>query len=331
MPQLRQNIITGDWVVIAPERAKRPSDFVTSGMVRRDHRDGCAFCEGNAAWQTRLSGKHNETEHIYVIPNKFPAFVFSADACERRSFALEDFYINKAAVGGHDVVVIKDHDLILPNFPQVVMIDLLEVVQYRYRFYASTDCRPEYIMGIYNHGQEAGASIWHPHAQIFASAIIPNLVATEKRGAEQYFETNGVCVFCDLILHELRAKTRTLLETDRFIAFTFYAARFPFEIWILPKKHVSRFDQAAKTDLADLAQTLREVLSKLDTTLHNPPLNVFIHSLPNTSQESDYFHWHVEVAPRLATYGGFELGGSTIIDIVSPERAAQFLRKEISI
>lgn len=329
MPQLRQNIITGDWVVIAPERAKRPSDFVTSGMVRRDHREGCAFCVGSGAWSTRLHGKDNETDHVYVIPNKYPAFVSAENLCERRSFPLEDFYTTKAAVGGHEVLVVKDHDLTLPKFPQGVMTDLLTVMQHRYRHYAEVDCSPEYMMGIYNYGQEAGASIWHPHAQLFASAIVPNLVAAEKRGAEQYFESNGVCVFCDVGNHERRTKVRLLAETDRFLSFTFYAARFPFEIWILPKTHLSRFDHASLVELADLAQVMRQALARLDDTLHNPPLNIFIHSLPNTSEESDYFHWHMEIAPRLTTYGGFELGGSTVIDIVSPEKAAQFLRKEI--
>lgn len=330
MPQLRQNPITGDWVVIAPERAKRPSDFVTSGMVRRDHKDHCVFCVNGPVWATRLRDKGTDTDHVYVVPNKFPAFVSSEDQCERRSFIDEDFYLSKAAIGGHEVLVVKDHDLLLPQFPQTVMVDLFRVMQQRYRSYREIDCRPEYTMAIYNYGLEAGASIWHPHAQLFASAVIPNLVAKEKQGAEKYFETNGVCVFCDLLHHEQAAKIRLQVETKHFTSFTFYAARSPFELWILPQKHLSRFEDATGEELEELSHVLRDILQRLDYSLHNPPLNFYIHSLPNTSDNSDYYHWHIEVVPRLTTYGGYELGGATIIDVVSPERAAQYLRKEIN-
>lgn len=328
MPQLRQNIITGDWVVIAPERAKRPSDFITGGMVRRDHEDHCFFCVGSAAWQTRLRGSKDESDHIYVIPNKYPAFVASQDQCEQRSFPAEDFYASKPAYGGHEVLIIKDHQLLLPDFPQVVMVELLRMLQRRCLSYRNATCRPEYVMGIYNYGLEAGASIWHPHAQLFASAIIPNLIMKEKQGAERYFEANGICVFCDLRQHEVSFCHRLQVVTNRFTSFTFYAARFPFELFILPNNHQSRFEDASLVEIENLASVLRELLGRLSRKLNNPPLNIFIHSLPFTSTDSAYYHWHIEIAPRLSTYGGFEMGGSTIIDIVSPETAAKFLKNE---
>ena len=323
---MRQNIITGDWVSSLPN-APNVSDFITSGMVRRDHKDN-TLCVGSAACRTRLRSVKDETDHIYVIPNKYPAFVQAADRCERRSFPEETFFTSKPAVGGHDVLNIKDHDLLLPQFSQIVMLQTLVMLQRRYQWYAESACAPEYMMGIYNHGHEAGASIWHPHAQLFASAIIPNLIMKEKQGAERYYESNGVCVFCDLLKHERSTKVRLQVESQRFTSFTFYAARFPFELIILPNNHQSRFEDASLTDLVNLATVLREVLGRLYRVLNNPPLNIFIHSLPNTSSESDYYHWHIEIAPRLTTYGGFEMGGSTIIDVVSPENAAKFLREE---
>ncbi len=328
MPQLRQNIVTGEWVVVAPERAKRPSDFITAGMVRREHRDECAFCVGGPAWKTRLPGHDLENEHLYVIPNKFPAFLASEKMCERRSFPQEDFYTTKPAVGGHDVIIAKEHDLRLYDFSHPLMRDLLAMYHRRYQHYRGVDCQPEYTMAIYNHGVEAGASMWHPHGQVFASSIVPNLITKETQGADHYYEQTGVCVFCDLLAHERKEKTRLQIESDRFVSFTFYAARFPFELWIVPKKHVSRFEDASAADLADLAEVLSATLHRLDRTLNNPPLNFFIHSLPNLVDGSASYHWHLEIAPRLATYGGFELGGSTVIDIVSPEKAAQFLRKK---
>lgn len=297
-------------------------------MVRADHKQDCPFCVGAAAWKTRLRGKATETAGLYVIPNKFPAFMPSEGACERRSFPAEAFYLAKPAVGGHEVIILKDHAQLLPTFSQATMVDVLLMLQRRYRHYRRVACRPEYTMGIYNYGQEAGASIWHPHAQIFASAVVPNHIVKELHGADTYFETNGTCVFCDIVRHERHSQTRVLTQLRETISFTAYAARFPFEVWILPKKHASRFDQASPAVVADAAKALRTVLTMYDTTLGNPPLNIFIHSLPNTVEDADSYHWHIEVAPRLTTYGGFELGGSTIIDIVSPEKAAQFLRGE---
>lgn len=328
MPQLRQNIVTGDWVVIAPERAKRPSDFVTARMVRPEHHDNCAFCIGSPAWKTRYPGHDLENEHLFVIPNKFPAFVQNEKMCERRSFPDEAFYTSKPAVGGHDVIIIKDHDLRIYDFSRPVLTDLLHMYQRRYLHYRSDACQPAYTMAIYNHGVEAGASIWHPHGQVFASAVVPNLITKETQGADHYYEQTGVCVFCDVLAHEHKQKHRLLIDSDRFTSFAFYAARFPFEIWLIPKKHGSRYEDATAGELGDLADVLVKTLGLLDKTLNNPPLNIFVHSLPNTVDRSASYHWHVEIAPRLSTYGGFELGGSTVIDIVSPEKAAQFLRKK---
>lgn len=327
MPQLRQNIVTGDWAVIAPERAKRPSDFVTAGMVRREHRDTCPFCVGGPAWKTRLPGHDLENDQLFIIPNKFPAFVPDAKMCSLRSFPEEDFYTSKPSVGGHDVIIAKEHDLRLYDFSPRLTQDLLAMYHRRYQHYRGATCQPAYTMAIYNYGVEAGASIWHPHGQVFASSIVPNLITKETRGADHYYEQAGVCVFCDLLAHELKFKTRLLVESDRFASFTFYAARFPFEVWILPKRHTSRFEDASTADLADLADVLLATLRRLDQALNNPPVNFFIHSLPNVVDRSAAYHWHLEIAPRLATYGGFEMGGSTIIDIVSPEKAAVFLRE----
>ena len=118
-----------------------------------------------------------------------------------------------------------------------------------------------------------------------------------------------------------------LFENRGFIAFTVFAARFPFEIWVYPKRHNSRFENITATEINDLSKCLVDVFGKLDRTLNDPPLNFFIHSIPNTIVETDYYHWHLEIAPRLSKYGGYELGSGNIIDVVSPEEAAKFLKK----
>lgn len=182
-------------------------------------------------------------------------------------------------------------------------------------------------MLIYNQGVKSGASIHHPHAQIFASNIIPNHISKEIAGSERYFENNGGCVFCDLIKHEQFNKARVIAENESFIAFTFYAARFPFETWIMPKIHRAHFEDDTQEMLKPLSEIMENVIQKIGKTLQKPDLNFWLHDLPTTLEKASYFHWHIEIAPRVSSYGGFELGAGTIIDIIAPEDAAEYLRK----
>lgn len=322
MPQLRQNIITGEWVVIAPERAKRPQDFVTPKSVDISKKDGCLFCVGSPSYKSRL--KSEDSTNIYVIQNKFPAFI-EDDKLNGRSFYVEDeFYRARPSIGDHEVVIIKNHDLNIFKFSNSLMHELFQVIQKRFiRMKENEEITS--IMPIYNHGAEAGASITHPHAQIFASGVVANTVGREMEGAERYFGINGVCVFCDLIKHEKKQKVRMVAENKDFIAFTFYAARFPFEIWLMPKKHDSQFANSSQSLIKSLAEIMTVTLGKLDKTLKNPPLNFYIHTLPTILDGSNYYHWHVEITPRLSLYGGFEIGSGVIIDVMNPEDAAGYL------
>jgi len=324
MPQLRQNIITGDWVVIAPERAKRPSDFITQDTVKKQSKKDCPFCTNSLEYKKRL--KKFDTKNIWIIPNKYPAFIETKTKEKIRSYKVEnDFYCARPATGGHDVVVIKDHDINLPDFTKEIWIELLEVFNARYKYYNNKH-DVAYTMPIYNHGENGGASIEHPHAQIFASNIIPNLISKETHHTEKYFERNGCCAFCELIRHEKKFKKRVIFENKDFIAFTFYAARFPFETWILPKHHQSRYENEPKRKYQTLAECLMDVFEKLDSTLNDPSVNFFVHNLPNTILETDYYHWHIEIAPRVTGYGGYEMGSGNVIDVVTPEETAKYLR-----
>ncbi len=180
-------------------------------------------------------------------------------------------------------------------------------------------------MAIYNHGQAGAASINHPHAQVFASSIIPNYIQRELHGSERYYDLHEHCVYCQLIEQERAEKVRIVAENADFVMFTFFAARFPFELWVLPKEHQSMYEEAATSQLTSLSEILHTGFGLLNQTLHNPSLNFYIHSLPTTSDNADYYHWHLEIAPRVALYGGYELGSGTIIDIVSPEKATEYL------
>ncbi|OGD60955.1 galactose-1-phosphate uridylyltransferase [Candidatus Berkelbacteria bacterium RIFCSPLOWO2_01_FULL_50_28] len=325
MPQLRQNIITGEWVVIAPERAKRPSDFVSGESLKADTGKPCPFCLGGPAYKQVL--RDYESEDFYTIPNAFPAFLEDPTSCSHRTYHVEDdFYSARPSTGGHDVIVSKHHDEQLFDFRQSTWEAMLLMAKRRY-IYWRHDCNTSYAMLIYNQGARAGASIFHPHAQLMASNIIPNQVSREIHGAQSYFEQNGSCVFCDLVTHEIKEKARVVAATDNFIAFTFYAARFPFETWVMPKGHSACFETQSATQLRELAGLMKDVIGKLGLTLKRPSLNFYIHDLPSTVENADYYHWHIEITPRVTHYGGYELGSGVIIDVMSPEVAAKYLKK----
>jgi len=326
MPQLRQNIITGEWVVIAPERAKRPSDFMAVESLKPSHSSiNCPFCPDGKAFKNKLT--EPESKNIYVIANNFPAFLEDESVSSSRSYKVEDgFYNLRPATGGHDVIIIKSHDKQLFDFSPALWGELFAVAKKRYEHWRTVN-NAHYSMLIYNQGPKAGASVVHPHAQLMASNIIPNQISKELRGSQSYFEENGTCVFCDLIEHEKREKTRVIDETPDFIAFTFYAARFPFEMWVLPKRHIAHFEEETEPQLAKLGKIMQRLIARYGKLLHQPSINFFLHDLPNSVEDADYYHWHIEIAPRVATYGGYELGSGTVIDVMSPEEAAKFLAK----
>jgi UDPglucose--hexose-1-phosphate uridylyltransferase len=330
LPQLRQNIITGDWVVIAPERAKRPVDYIIPPMPPVMDKSNCPFCEGTKGYKENKKVLRASSEHLYVINNKFPAFVESGKAASVRSYYPEKgFYRAREATGDHDVIVIRDHDTSLPHFSKSLMAEIIEAFCDRYNA-MKKEPGVASIMPIYNHRPEAGASIAHPHAQVFASGIVANTVGREMSGAERYFGINGACVFCDIIKHEIREKVRVVVKNNNFLSATFYAARFPMETWIYPLDHRSQFEDMPKSHIDDLADALMETIERMSRAIPHLPLNFYIHTLPTTHKSSSSYHWHLEITPRLANYGGYELGSGVIIDIMSPEDAAEYLKRSKS-
>ena len=322
MPNLRKNIITGEWVVIAPERAKRPEDFISGKKQEaKNETDKCPFCIPGPAYETKIF----ETKNIYTIPNKFPSFI-PEDAVLEQGGPL---YPSYRGLGYHEVVNLKDHYLDLEDMSISIWDELLYVYQQRIKEHIK-DPAIEYSLVIHNKGPDAGASIIHPHSQIFASSVLPTRVEKELKGSKQYFAKHKKCVFCDLVQSEIEKKQRVILENEDYVAFCFFAARFPFETWIMPKKHQSFFEKIGKSERIGLAKILLSFFKILDKKLNNPDYNFFIHTAPPRFEDTEldsFFHWHLEVMPRLSKMGGYELGADVFVDVVSPESAAYFLRQ----
>ncbi|MGI9952357.1 galactose-1-phosphate uridylyltransferase [Moorellaceae bacterium AZ2] len=333
MPELRQDPVTGRWVIISTERAKRPSDFARP--KDREHqgqafkkRGNCPFCPGNEketppeVFALRLPGTAADTPgwQVRVVPNRFPALVPDGGGGEE----VAGLYRRQEGIGLHEVIIEgPDHDVELPAYKPAHAVQVLKTWRQRYLQHAQ-DKRLAYIQIFKNYGTEAGASLQHPHSQLIATPVIPPDLQEEIQRAEQYMEQEESCLYCDLLETELRQGARVVAFNKHFLAFCPFASRFPFETWIFPRQHQPSFGDLTDEQLEDLVSLLQDLLDRLAKALANPPFNLVVRTAP-LHQEVPAYHWHLQLLPRLTTVAGFEWGTNIYINPTSPEHAAQFL------
>jgi UDPglucose--hexose-1-phosphate uridylyltransferase len=183
------------------------------------------------------------------------------------------------------------------------------------------------VVAFKNSGAPAGATLSHAHSQLVALPFVPVELEVELSAARRHFEEKERCLFCDLVEGELRAKERVVFETEGMVALSPYAARSPFELWILPRTHSSAFESSSGQELLAAADALRSVLRKIDVALDKPAYNLFLHSMPLREPRNDWFHWHLELKPVLTLQAGFEWATGCAINPTPPEEAASFLRQ----
>jgi UDPglucose--hexose-1-phosphate uridylyltransferase len=259
---------------------------------------------------------------VRVVPNKFPALRVEGELGRRG----EGVYDVMSGVGAHEVVIESpEHDATLAALPQAAVEDVVRA--YRDRLVdLRRDGRLRSAIVFKNHGARAGASLEHPHSQIIATPIVPLAVADELHQARAYFDYRERCLYCDILYQETSERTRIVAETADAVAFAPYAPRFPFETWIMPRRHAAAFEQATDAELVALATLLRDVLGRLDRVVGDPPFNMILHTAPFGGEVSPSYHWHVEIVPTLTTAAGFEVGTGFHINPMPPEEAARLLR-----
>jgi UDPglucose--hexose-1-phosphate uridylyltransferase len=330
LPELRKDPITGRWVIIATDRARRPSDFVRDPVTIRGGRF-CPFCEGNEdktppeilGWRRNGAGSNQRGWSLRVVPNKFPALGIEGDLARQG----EGLFDKMNGVGAHEVIIETPvHEMTLAQLPEKAIEDVLWA--YRDRMLdLKKDKRFRYALIFKNHGEAAGASLEHTHSQLIALPVVPIYVREEVEGAKTYYNFKERCIFCDIIRQEAAAGARVIDETDQFLVLSPYAPRFPFETWIMPKQHESAFENSQSNVFENLAKVLKRLLQKLDLVLENPPYNYVLHTSPFSESTGDYYHWHFEVMPKLTKVAGFEWGSGFYINPTPPEEAARFLRE----
>ena len=332
MPELRKDPISRRWVIIATERAARPTDFKHEGIEVNDL-DRCPFCEGREdrtppeIYAVRAAGTapNGKGWTVRVVSNKFPALRIEGST-QRTKVGL---FTRMDGVGAHEVIVeATDHHTHLGLLPVEHVVQIIRAYLQRYRDLRG-DARFEYALLFRNHGRTAGASLSHPHSQLIALPVVPKRVAEELDAAERHFGQHGVCIYCAILEQEQQGRDRLIFENEAFVALAPYASRFPFETLILPKRHEADFGALPPDQESLLAQALRVMLHRLHICLDNPPYNFIIHTLPYRSEAKHAHHWHVEIMPRLTQVAGFEWGSGFYINPVVPEEAARYLREAI--
>jgi UDPglucose--hexose-1-phosphate uridylyltransferase len=334
LPELRKDPIVGRWVIISTDRAKRPSDFARDQVKMKG--GFCPFCNGNEnktppeilAYRPLPNGgpppeRDSPGWRVRVVPNKFPALGIEGNLGRQA----EGMFDRMNGIGAHEVIIeTPDHNQTLATLPEKRIEDVLWAFRDRV-LDLKQDKRFKYILIFKNHGEAAGASLEHAHSQLIALPILPKQVVEELEGGKEYYRYKERCIFCDIIRQEMDSGVRIVAENQDFVTMAPYAPRFPFETWILPKRHESAFENSASHIYENLAQALKNLLTKVDRVLDNPAYNLVIHTSPVQETTNDYYHWHIEIMPKLTKMAGFEWGTGFYINPTPPEEAAKFLRE----
>lgn len=332
--ELRFDIVSKDWVVIATGRARRPETFKKEKReIKEDPRETCPFCNmKDQEKPTLVSVKGKRMDNLssipedwtlIVIPNKFPAVRPGGSLKERA----EGPYQIMDGVGFHEVIVTRDHKKDMCQFSVQEIKEVVDSYQERY-LELMNEKFVNYISIFHNHGYEAGASISHPHSQLMAIPVTDPDIQSSLIGARRYWDIHQRCIYCEMINWDRETGGRIVFENDDFIALCPFASRMAFEVRIYPKTHLSYFERVNDKQKTALSEVFGAALSKLNKALGHPSYNFFLRTSPCDGKDYSFYHWHFEVLPRTAIQAGFEFGTGIEISTIEPERAAEYLRRQ---
>lgn len=324
--ELRQDLVSGDWVLVSTGRGKRPHQFKHKSKLKRAPKLGCPFENpkeaGGGGVLLSLPNEKNWT--LQVVPNKYP-IVVHADGGPVKNRRHGPF-LTVPGVGHHEIMITKDHDA---NFPRLKLKDATLVLKaFRERYNSlKEDENLEYISNFHNWGPRSGASIYHPHYQILGIPVVPPDVAYSLDGSLKYFRKHKKCVHGAQITWERKQKKRIILEDKNVIAFAPFVSKEPFEMRVFVKKHNPFFEESSDEELKSVAKVLQGALKRLETAVKNVNYNFFIHTAPIKKRGVyQHYHWHIEIVPRLNISAGLELGTNIQVNSVDPNEAARLLR-----
>jgi len=330
--ELRLDLISGDWVVIATGRAKRPE------MFKREKREKekalkkfCPFCHIETQEPPILIFNKGKKVPDFknwstcVIPNRFPAFL-PQPKWEKKVAA--GLYQTMNAVGFCELVVTRDHE---KSLARLSIENIKEVIDSYQERYLGLMGKPfvNYISIFHNEGFGAGASQSHPHSQIITTPLIDVDLQRALSNSENYYKKTRKCIYCQMNGWEEGVKKRVVFENKDFLVVCPFASKAAFEMIISPKRHLSYFEKITEKEKWGLSEAFKVALSKLYKALNDPDYNFYLHTAPCDGKKYPYYHWHFTILPKTGTWAGFELGARMEISTITPEKAAEYLRKQI--
>ena len=329
MAELRREPILQRWVVITAQPWKALAEVLRQ---RRD-RGGvpCPFCPGQErdtppevfALRDPSSSPNQRGWTVRVVPNKFPALRIEGEI-ERTG---EGVYDRASGIGAHEIVIeTASH---AADWAALAVENVAGVLEaYRNR---SLDLRGDerfrQVLIARNYGPGL-ALLPHPHSHILALPVVPKRIEDEVRGLLEYYQRKERCAYCDILRQELKSGERVIRETGTFLALASFAARYPFETWILPKAHSHDFGAIKADQLLELAGLLQSLTRALHTLMPELAYSLVLHTSPLQRYIEPRYHWHLEIRVRLAVGEGFEWGTGFFVNPLAPEEAARLLRGE---
>lgn len=333
MSELRQDLTTREWVIIAPERSKRPNRELKKTSIEElpTWDASCPFCMGNES-QTppeifRIPDPNNlPAWAVRVVPNQFPALAPTAATSQDGE---RQFFRRMAGFGAHEVIIESpSHNMPIALMPQQQVERIL--ITYRQRYNALKQERKLKFITIFkNHGRASGTSLTHPHSQIVATPVLTPYYHRRFDIAHDYYVNVNRCLYCDIVDGELEKSERVIINDKEFVVFHPYASRAPYETWIMPKRHYASFGLFPERLLSGLAAVLKATLLSLYRGLDDPAFNLIIDTTSTVDEEDPYYHWHIRIIPRMALIAGFEMGSGIYISAALPEDTASQMRQII--
>jgi UDPglucose--hexose-1-phosphate uridylyltransferase len=326
----RKNILTGEWILVSPGRLKRPwlgkvEKVPVAALPKYD--PGCYLCPGN----TRANGARNPAyRNTFVFDNDFTALTHEADGLKIDVAGL----IKAEGESGICRVVCFSprHDITLAELEEDEVAHVVEVWKREYSSLGRLD-DVNYVQIFENKGELMGCSNPHPHCQIWAESSIPVEPAKESERLQEYRNQTGECEICAYVSLELEQRDRIVFESERFCVIVPFWAVWPFEVLIVPKKHLTSLVEFNKDDMADFARALKMVTVKYDNLFQVPfPYSSGIHQSPTDGKDHPEWHFHMHFYPpllRSATVKKFMVGYEMLANPqrdITAEAAAERLR-----
>lgn len=317
--EFRHDILSNDWVVVAPKRRLRIKD-----------KEDCPFCDIKDRKPVIVFNKGKKVKDLEewttaVIPNKYPVLSSKEKIKEEKK---DELHIKMTSGGFHEIVVTREHNKPMAKLSIERIKEVIQCYKERHLELKKHDF-VKYILVFHNHGKDAGASQKHPHSQILTAPVIDKEFRIILSNAKKYFKENKSCLQCKINELEIKDKKRIVFENKDFIAFCPFAPKFLFQVMISPKKHSAFFDEITDDEMTSLAEVFKEVLLMYNAVLTDPPYNFYLHTVPCKKNIShSYFHWYFNFFPRLSKLAGFEMGANMEILVRTPEEQARLLRNK---